>query len=80
MAKLCPISESGVVELFGHCASENIPEKKTTRKVESVIEILQPQIEVNMKLEMKVEQANSSSDEEDISQSSSEILLNRKVS
>lgn len=34
-----------------------------------------------MKLELKVEQPNSSSDEEDldISQSSSEILLNRKV-
>lgn len=35
-----------------------------------------------MKLELKVEQANSSSDDEDldISQSSTEIVLNRKVS
>ncbi|KAJ6638230.1 hypothetical protein Bhyg_10963 [Pseudolycoriella hygida] len=32
-----------------------------------------------MKLELKVEQPNSSSDEEDLDQSSSEIVLPRKV-
>lgn len=33
-----------------------------------------------MKLELKVEQANSSSDEEDFSQSSTDIVMHRKVS